>query len=139
MLEDVESFAPIFASPDVMRYIGDGKPRTIEKVRATIEISLSVQDRGLGLFTVELRETGEVLGDCGLIPIQRSGRTERGPEIELGYRLAKHAWGKGYATEAGRAVLTYGWSHLQLPSLLAVTPVTSVGSVNVVVPLGSSP
>jgi RimJ/RimL family protein N-acetyltransferase len=94
-LDDIDSFLPVFDDPDVMRYIGDGKPRTIEKVRATLEISLAVQDRGLGLFAVESFETGEVLGDCGLIPIQRSGRTERGPEIELGYRLAKHAWGKG--------------------------------------------
>ncbi len=119
-----------------MRYIGDGKPRTIEKVRATIEISLAVQDRGLGLFTVELAETGEIIGDCGLIPIQRSGRKDRGPEIELGYRFAKQAWGKGYATEAGRAVLAYGWKRLQIPHLLAVTHLENEGSRNVLQKLG---
>ena len=112
-VDDLDEYAPIFADPDVMRYIGDGSLRTPDRVAKSVERTQALfESYGLGGFLLTDPESGSVLGDCFLVPIMRSGAdptdlTDRGPEIELGYRLAKRAWGKGYATEAARAVLEW--------------------------------
>lgn len=107
---DLDAYAPMFADPEVMRYIGDGSLRSPERVAKSIERGRELFiERGLGIFLVTDRITGAVLGDCFVVPVLRSGvdpadLNARGPEIELGYRLKKDAWGKGYATEAATAV-----------------------------------
>ena len=112
-MEDLGEYAPIFADPEVMRYIGDGSLRTPDRVAKSVaRIRELFVTRGIGGFVLVERETGDILGDCFLVPIMRSGAdpsdmTDRGPEIELGYRLKKDAWGKGYATEAAGAVLNW--------------------------------
>jgi len=112
-MEDLGEYAPIFADPEVMRYIGDGSLRTPDRVAKSVaRIRELFVTRGIGGFVLVERETGDILGDCFLVPIMRSGAdpsdmTDRGPEIELGYRLKKDAWGKGFATEAAGAVLNW--------------------------------
>ncbi len=112
-LDDLDAYAPIFADPEVMRFIGDGSLRSPERVARSIERSAELfAERGLGVLLAIDRATGEILGDCFVVPVMRSGADpkdlrDRGPEVELGYRLKRSAWGKGYATEAARAVLEW--------------------------------
>jgi len=77
---------------------------------------------GFGLWAVELRETGEVIGAAGL------GHLEDGPEVEVGYRFIKRHWGNGYATEAARASIEFGLDELGLNEIVAVTLSTNLAS-----------
>lgn len=107
---DLDGYAPIFADPEVMRFIGDGSVRTPERVARSVERSAELfASRGLGIFLVTDRKSGEILGDCFVVPVVCSegrGAPEQ-PEWELGYRLKRSAWGRGIATEAARAVAAY--------------------------------
>jgi len=109
--EDLPAIINIFSDPDVCRYLGDGSTRSPDQCERSLRNALNCwRDRGFGPFMIHAAE--RVIGDCLLVPIVRSGADpnefdQRGPEIEIGYRLAREHWGKGYATEAARAVLTW--------------------------------
>src|SRR5207249_11006997 len=73
------------------------------------------REHGFGLWAVELRATGEFIGDCGLVYVEG-----KGPEVEVAYHLAKEWWGRGLATEAARACLDYGFRELGLREIIAI-------------------
>ncbi|WSJ20054.1 GNAT family N-acetyltransferase [Nocardia sp. NBC_01327] len=82
------------------RRIGaDGRP-TLEEMREWLVANPLGADPGLGLLPIEVRDTGEFIGYCGLIVGQGSYA-----EPEIAYELVRRAHGHGYATEAGRAVV----------------------------------
>jgi RimJ/RimL family protein N-acetyltransferase len=124
---DLEPLAAMMRDPEVCRFIGDGRPRSRERVERTVRFAAHLwRERGFGLFAIE-RE-GRFLGVCLLVPIARSGTDPgafeaRGPEIEIGYWLARDAWGQGYATEAAGAVLRWAMSDAgaALDRVIAVT------------------
>lgn len=124
--------AAVFGDPVAMRYIGDGSPRTVEQVRSSQHRKIDcLTKHGVTLWTVILRETGEVVGDCGVIPI-----AWQGPAFELAYRFGKMAWGQGLATEAGRAALTHAWEATDLPEITGVTDLRNDASQRVLTKLG---
>ncbi|MFI4853623.1 MAG: GNAT family N-acetyltransferase [Phycisphaerales bacterium JB065] len=142
--DDLDEYAPIFADPEVMRYIGDGSLRSADRVALSIERSVVLfEERSLGIFLVIERDSGAVLGDCLLVPIMRSGTDPndphaRGPETELGYRLCRSAWGKGYATEAATALLHWalGNEGPRLREVIAVTYPQNLASQRVLLKSG---
>jgi RimJ/RimL family protein N-acetyltransferase len=99
---DVEPLHAIYSHPEVERWIG---PHLAAELAEEVEKQIALQAaRGFSMFALEDRATGELLGDCGLQPLEL-----KGPEIEIGWDLAPHAWGRGYATEAARAVLAHAF------------------------------
>ncbi len=72
---------------------------------------------GLGVWAVEGRGDGAFHGWAGLIPLD----LDEGREVQLAYRLARASWGRGLATEAGRALVAHGFGPLALPRIAAVT------------------
>ena len=101
----------MWALPDVVRYIG-GKPFTIEEVWARVlRYTGHWQWMGFGFWALEEKSTGAFTGDLGFAEFKR----EIEPSIlgipEVGWVLAPHAQGKGYATEAVRAVVAWGDQH----------------------------
>lgn len=131
-MDDAEALMAVFGDCEAMRYIGDGSVRTLEVVRERMQRKLaSLREHGVTLYTVEVRETGEIIGDCGACPIDW-----KGPDLELGYRLRPSAWGKGYATEAGRAAVAYVFRATQIGRLLAVTDLRNTASQRVLAKLG---
>jgi len=100
--DDFEAlFEGIWSCPDVMHFVGEVRTRSLAAERFAWSRDLFART-GMALWTVEARTSGEILGDCGVIPLEG-----RGPEIELGYRLRRSAWGRGLATEAARAALEH--------------------------------
>ena len=77
------------------------------------------------------RESGTLIGNCGLIPY----RWEE-PEIELGYRLGRRWWRRGYATEAASACLRFAFGELGLERVVAVTDPDNVASQRVLAKIG---
>ena len=85
---------------------------------------------GFGMWIVEVRDTGSVIGHAGL---QRLHGTD---DVELGYYLGRAAWGQGYATEAGRACLAYGFETCGMRRIVAVVRPDNRGSRHVLEKLG---
>lgn len=116
-LADIEPFAKICANPNVMRYIGDGKPTSFdiiaEKITAWIEL---YEQQKYGLMALVMKETKELVGFCGFIR-QTIDEVEY---IELGYRLDEAYWGKGLATEAAVAARDYAFNILDIPLLISI-------------------
>jgi len=77
------------------------------------------------------RETGEVVGEAGLKPFEDGGR-----DVEIGYAFGPASWGRGYATEAGRAILNEAFGPLGLERIVAVTSEENSRSQRVLAKLG---
>jgi [ribosomal protein S5]-alanine N-acetyltransferase len=85
---------------------------------------------GYGMWIVEVAATGEVIGHAG---IQHLEGTD---DVELGYYLGRAAWGQGYATEAARACLDYGFETIKLPRIVATVRLENAASRHVLEKLG---
>jgi RimJ/RimL family protein N-acetyltransferase len=114
-LDDLQEIARIRSDPDVMRYIGNGKPQTRAQVRALLEDILSHwQQHGFGRWAITHKGADEPIGLCGLSFLDNT------PEVELGYLLAKEYWNQGLATEIAVACLQFGFEKLNLDRIVAV-------------------
>jgi len=114
---DLESLYALDSDPQVMRYIGDGTPSTMEKLEKGIPRVRAYYEKhpGFGIWLTELKENGQFLGWSALKYLDQ---TEM---IEVGYRLMKAAWNQGYATEAAQSLIEYGWQQHNLQRIVAVT------------------
>ncbi|MBO3741550.1 GNAT family N-acetyltransferase [Actinoplanes flavus] len=114
---DLEAWAAMNADPQVREFWPDLLTR--EQAAAHLEYFRDeLARRGWGWWAVEVAATGEFIGMAGLDPVDEEAPVSG---IEAGWRLARSAWGHGYATEAARAVLTYGFQTLRLPEILAIS------------------
>jgi len=129
---DFAALHALFSCPEVMRFSLAG-PLTEEQTRERLaKDQQSYAEHGYGKWAVVLKETGEMIGICGVSLTSVDGP----PAPELGYRLIKSMWGKGYAVEAGRAALAYCWQDLKLPELVAFVEPANGGSIKVLEKLG---
>ena len=113
---DLDRLSEMTRDPEVIRYIGYGHPLSREETWLNLEkIMNGFRRRGYGRWALERRDTGALIGYCGL----SSGNPEVG--IELAYLLAREEWGQGFAVEAGRASLRYGFETLGVDSIAGLT------------------
>ncbi|GIF22134.1 RimJ/RimL family protein N-acetyltransferase [Actinoplanes tereljensis] len=133
--EDLEPLAAMNADPEVMRYIMDGSVASRERsANGLRKMVRDWEERGFGLFAVEVRESGEMIGWAGLsVP---AFLPEVLPAVEIGWRLARHAWGQGYATEAATAALEFGFAECGLERVVSIRHLDNVRSGRVMAKLG---
>ena len=113
--EDAGPLLGVFGDPVVMASFGAG-PFERPQMDHWVARNLEHQDRyGFGLFSIERREDGLLIGDCGL-EVQDDGSGD----VELGYDLRSDCWGQGYATEAAMAVRDVAFGPLALPRLISL-------------------
>ncbi len=99
--DDLDALALIYADAEVARHLRSGV-RTKEQTAAVLDEYIAEwRDLGYGVWAVEAREDGALLGMCGFVE-----------KAELGYIFARAAWGRGIATEAARACLQFGFERL---------------------------
>lgn len=153
--DDFAFLQTLHSDPDVVRYIGHGKPRNEAENHAVIENTLAAYSAdGLGHLAVSLRESEVLLGRCGLSLVEveanpdnddprcfwNRGSAPDGMEIndwiELGYTFAKQYWGHGYATEAARALRDYAFQDRKENQLMAAIFPENTASKNVARKLG---
>ncbi|MFF0298509.1 GNAT family N-acetyltransferase [Kitasatospora sp. NPDC004614] len=113
---DLDRWAELNADPEVRRYFGAVMTRE-QSAGALEAFRAELAERGWGWWAVELRDGGRFLGFAGLDPVDEEAPVEG---VEAGWRLHRDVWGHGYATEAARAVLRYGFEELALPEILAL-------------------
>ena len=129
--EDFEDYARMCADTEVMRYLGEGKPLT--RLEAWQQMALIVghwQLRGYGLWAVEEKSSGELVGRIGFY------NPEGWPGFELGWTLAREAWGKGYATEGARRALRYAFNDLGREKVISLIHTDNLASIRVAERLG---
>lgn len=124
-LEDLQGYLLFWNDEEVMQFIGDGTwgggEEVIQKVLRE-NIAQYAAHPGLGFWSVEDKRTKKVVGEAGLAPILDTG------EVEAGYLLAKSYWGKGFGTELLQGLLQYGFSVLQLKTIIAVANPYNIAS-----------
>jgi RimJ/RimL family protein N-acetyltransferase len=132
---DVAPLSAINADPEVMRWIGDGTARNQEQTRASIDAWQRAWDeRGFGLFAVEVRATGELAGLTGLaVP---DFLPEVLPAVEIGWRFGRQFWSQGLGTEAARAALRFGLADRDLDRIISIIQVGNGGSERIAQKLG---
>jgi RimJ/RimL family protein N-acetyltransferase len=131
--DDLAPFAALNTDPEVMRFFEE--PLSHERSDAWARaIAAVIEDQGWGLWALERRDTGEFIGFTGLqVPRHE---LPFNPCVEVGWRLARSAWGQGFATEAGRASLAHAFGPLELDEVVSMTAVTNLPSRRVMERLG---
>ena len=131
--EDLDPFAALNSDPEVMRFMP--KLLSREECEAMIQrIRDHFRDHGFGWWAVEVRGVNSFAGFVGLgIPRFEAPFT---PCVEIGWRLAREAWGLGFATEAARAAVAFGFDELGLKEILSFTVPDNVRSRRVMEQLG---
>jgi [ribosomal protein S5]-alanine N-acetyltransferase len=144
--EDAEPLAPMYADPEVMRYLGTGRTLSPEETDRSVQRMIAGWEAdGFGLFTTVRKKDETVIGRVGLIvwnpetwqTVLRS--SHQGPtELEVGYTIGRPFWGQGYATEAAGAARDYALERLGANRLIALIIRGNDASENVARKLGFS-
>ncbi|WP_088243126.1 GNAT family N-acetyltransferase [Calothrix rhizosoleniae] len=130
-LEDIELLHRIFADPITMSFWQF--PFTSEATKNWVRRNIhSYSQLGFGHWSIILKETQELIGDCGILLQEIDGVLE----YDLGYIIHHPYWQRGYATEAAGACKQYGLEILKLPRLIANMPINHVASVKVAEKIG---
>ena len=124
---DIETFFRLDRDPQVMRYIGDGSVGT----RATCAAAVARAKKyyalypGLGKWCAEERSSGRFIGWFSLNYVPKT------VEVEVGYRLLPGAWGRGFATEGARTLVSHGFETLGLDRIIGLTHADNAASQRV--------
>ncbi len=127
----LDVFAALYADPQVMRYVGDGTTLPRSEVARWIDVCQEkYRSRGYGTSAVFEKATGDFIGYCGVV------RAPGNDFDELIYVFHVQSWGKGYATEAGRATLAYVFEKSTLDKIYATIYPDNGPSIKVADKLG---
>ncbi len=116
-MDDVDSLFALDSDPDVMRYISDGQPCTKKDIEQAIPHVRAYYQKhpGFGIWLAELKDNGNFIGWACL---KHLDQTEM---IEAGFRFVKDSWNQGYATEAAKGLIRYGFKERGLSKIVAIT------------------
>ncbi|WP_462267287.1 GNAT family N-acetyltransferase [Mucilaginibacter sp.] len=134
--EDAEDMLALNSDPEVMRYLGNKPITTLSEAIAAIDvIKAQYEAYGIGRWAVIEKVSQQFIGWAGLKwhTDEVNGHSNY---FDVGYRLIKHYWGKGYATEAAKASMQYGFNQLQQEVLYAMADVNNTASVHVLTKAG---
>ena len=125
--EDAEALAPMYADPEVMRYLGNGRTLTRAQTERSVQRMIDGWEAdGFGLFTTVRKEDETIIGRVGLIlwnpeTWEPTRASSEGPkELEVGYTIGRSFWGRGYATEAAAASRDFALERLGARRLIAL-------------------
>jgi RimJ/RimL family protein N-acetyltransferase len=127
--KDVDAIFAMRSDPEVMRFIRAPQNR-IETINWLNLVSSRWESDRIGFCALVEKQTGKFVGWCGLWRLKETS------ELEIGYAISKNAWGKGFATEAGRVFLHYAFEQLKSDKIVAVAEPENVSSRRVMEKLG---
>jgi [ribosomal protein S5]-alanine N-acetyltransferase len=137
---DAEQAFYIYSDPEVTRFIIT-KVDSVESSENLLKrwITKSQElNNGSGFWAIIPKETEEIVGTIILIQL-RDEDEQLTPDYEIGWHLKKSAWGKGYASEAAKAILDYGFKTLKLPVIYSIARSENTNSLRVIQRLGMTP
>lgn len=124
--DDAEALHRLAAVPGVMQYFPTPEPPDLARVERLIARQIGEWDvRGYAWWAVTLPADGTLIGWCGLQYLPDTDETE------VGYLLGRDWWGQGYATEAARASVAFGFTHFAFDEIIGITHPDNTASQNV--------
>lgn len=130
--EDLAALYDLYRQPELMRYI-TGRARTYAETADLLREHLAEHARyGFSLCAILLKDTGEMVGRGGLLPVAGAD----GVQGELAFLLRREQWGKGLATEFAQAMVSYGIDRLRLRRIFAAADVRNEASLRVLDKIG---
>lgn len=134
---DLESMFELDSNPNVHKYLGNKPIKTKTEAQKILDSVLQqYTERGIGRFAVIEKASGDFIGWSGLrlnTEYNMNGFTKY---YDVGYRLIERFWGKGYATESGKASVDYAFNTMKLPELYATTEISNQASHNALLKIG---
>ncbi len=134
---DVDGIFELDSNPNVHRYLGNKPITSREEAEKIVDVVLKqYAERGIGRWIMEDKETGEFLGWSGLrlnTEYNMNGFTHY---YDVGYRILEQFWGKGYATESGKAAVKYAFEDMNLPAVYATTDIGNEASHKALLKIG---
>ncbi|MFC5044736.1 GNAT family N-acetyltransferase [Aquimarina hainanensis] len=131
--EDIEILAAINQDDAVMEFF-PYKPTRKESEDFMLRMQQSFDEKGYCYFAVDILDTQECIGFIGLC--EQTYLETPASFVDIGWRLKKSSWNKGYATEGALACLAHGFDYLQLDSIYAVAPVINKKSELIMTKIG---
>lgn len=127
--DDFGFLMSLLSNPEVVKFIGDGETRNEKRGKDFLEWIYSTYEWGedLGLKLLVHKENGTLIGHAGIVPQLVDGVQE----MEIGYWISRKYWGKGYATEAAKALLYYGNIQLDNQRFISLIQPANISSQNV--------
>jgi RimJ/RimL family protein N-acetyltransferase len=132
-LRDFDAYAAMLADPLVTRYLGAGG--TLGREEAWRHLAMLIghwELRGFGVWAVVPKDRDEMVGRVGFF------QPEGWPGFEIGWTFARHAWGRGYATECARAALAYAFGALGRAKVISVIHPANEASIRVARKIGEA-
>ena len=121
---DAAAMLAVFGDPEVRKYLPPFPDPTLESMGKSVARRIAMErEHGHGLWAVVRKDTGELIGDCGLMLVEGTG-----PEVEVAYHYKPSAWNKGFGTEAAIACLAQGFGPIGLERVIAICFPENVGS-----------
>ncbi|MCG3206439.1 MAG: hypothetical protein FOGNACKC_00037 [Anaerolineae bacterium] len=130
--DDAAFMRGLLNEPSWLRFIGDRGVRTLDDARNYILTGpvASYARLGFGLYVVELKESGDPIGICGLV------KRDFLDDVDIGFAFLPQYWRQGYAYEAASAVMGYGTETLGLKRIVAITAADNHSSARLLEKLG---
>ena len=129
---NAEFILELLNQPSFLRYIGDKAVRnTVDAINYIQSGPVASYERfGFGLYLVELKDTAEPIGMCGLL------KRDSLLDVDVGFAFLPAYWSRGYAFEAAAAVMNYGREVLGLRRIVAITSLDNEASMRLLEKLG---
>jgi [ribosomal protein S5]-alanine N-acetyltransferase len=135
-ISDAEALFELDNNPNVHLYLGNEPVTSIDEVFGYIKsIQQQYIDNGIGRFALVVKETQEVIGWAGIKFITEPENNHVN-FYDLGYRLQEKHWRKGYALEAAKTWLDYGFNEMNIPTMYASAHVENLGSNTILQRIG---
>ena len=136
-LTDLEGMFALDSDPEVHQYLGNKPVKTIDESQKILESVLrQYKERGIGRFAVIEKASGDFVGWSGLRLNTEYNMNGFTTYYDVGYRLIKRFWGKGYATESGKASVNYAFNSMKLPEVYATTELGNQASHKALLKIG---
>jgi RimJ/RimL family protein N-acetyltransferase len=134
-MDDLTELSRLQSDPEMMRYMGDGKPYTIDQSRGWLEWHVGIWElEGFSLWAAELKPERTFVGWVGITKVYDPPHLL--PATEVGWFIDRKLWGRGLATEGAREALAFGFDRLGLDRIIARYNADNVASGRVMEKLG---
>lgn len=134
--DDLHAIYAVLSRRAVWQY-DPGKPRSLDETRTLLDRWIADYEHlGFGRFAVVLKETGAIIGYCGLQWLLLDHGVYKSPEVEIFYALTPEYWGQGFITEAAQAVIQFAFSEIKLKRIVSTALGDNTRSIGVMRRLG---
>lgn len=129
--DDIDVFSQILGQDEVGQWLPRGRGYTKDEVEKFLDnVAKHWQEKGYGIWAVIEKESGKIIGHCGLNYVKQND------EVEVLYGFGKEYWGLGYATEAAKAALSFGFEKIGLDRIVAFAKIDNIASRRVIEKIG---